>query len=259
MRPIDWRKAVRDSDLESITKLVLHTISVHVNPEQDFVFPSIRYIAEGASIAPSTAQVHVDKAVAAGFLIKENTRRRKGGKGSNRYYLEIPDDLAKKKPKQMGEIDHREPVIDDHREAVQGVPGAGDLSNMSTEHEEKDTTVSKKNDELREFFENTFWPLFPKQRAGSKDKAFSAFLKAVEREKTTARIMRGLRAYVNSREVALGYAKGAAAWLNDDRWTSSYSSKEGNDQGTPRPPQRPFREDRPAPRYDETTTNKKIF
>ncbi|MGI9345551.1 MAG: hypothetical protein ACR2PW_04720 [Gammaproteobacteria bacterium] len=49
--------------------------------------------------------------------------------------------------------------------------------------------------------------------------------------------MQAVRSYAASAEVAQGYAKGAEAWLNDDRWRVDYSvvPKPGNgpiDHGT---------------------------
>jgi len=41
--------------------------------------------------------------------------------------------------------------------------------------------------------------------------------------------LEGVKNYVGSREVQDGYAKGAAAWLNDDRWTDQPDT--GNNQG----------------------------
>ena len=37
--------------------------------------------------------------------------------------------------------------------------------------------------------------------------------------------MQGTRAYAASEEVKKGYAKGAAAWLKDDRYNNDYSYK----------------------------------
>jgi biotin operon repressor len=62
-----------------------------------------------------------------------------------------------------------------------------------------------------------FWEAFPRQRRGSKDKAKRAYAQALKRA-SAAEIAEGLELYVKSKDVADGYAKGAAAWLNDDRW-----------------------------------------
>lgn len=66
-----------------------------------------------------------------------------------------------------------------------------------------------------------FWKGFPRDRIGNKDKAKSAYVKALTRA-TEEEILNGLEKYRRSSEVASGYAKGAAAWLNDDRWASDY-------------------------------------
>ncbi len=77
--------------------------------------------------------------------------------------------------------------------------------------------------ELKKNFDE-FRRLYPKQRAGNRDKAFASYKQALKRANHDM-IMEGLKAYVASEEVAIGRAKGCAAWLNDDRWTSDYSTK----------------------------------
>lgn len=68
---------------------------------------------------------------------------------------------------------------------------------------------------------DAFWKLYPKTRAGSPDNALAAWKKALTKS-TEKEIMDGLQAYIGSDEVARGFAKGAAAWLNDERWKSDY-------------------------------------
>lgn len=69
-----------------------------------------------------------------------------------------------------------------------------------------------------------FWENYPRQRRGGKEKALSAFKKACERDDVN-NILQGLADYILSEEVESGYAKGAAAWLNDDRWRNDYFAK----------------------------------
>lgn len=66
-----------------------------------------------------------------------------------------------------------------------------------------------------------FWESFPPQRKGSKDNALKAWKRATQRARKDE-ILNGLEAYRRSSEVSGGFAKGAAAWLNDDRWRSQY-------------------------------------
>lgn len=72
-----------------------------------------------------------------------------------------------------------------------------------------------------------FWSVYPKQRIGNKDKARSAFLRAVKRSGLAeAQITAKAAEYAKSEEVARGYAKGAEAWLNDDRFLRSYTPRQ---------------------------------
>lgn len=69
-----------------------------------------------------------------------------------------------------------------------------------------------------------FWERFPRQRRGDRGKAFSAWRVALTKS-TAEEILHGLDAYIGSDEVRDGFAKGAAAWLNDSRWTVDYGFK----------------------------------
>jgi hypothetical protein len=72
----------------------------------------------------------------------------------------------------------------------------------------------------QEFLE--FWSIYPKQRAGSKENALKAWLKAIKKS-PPKEIIDGTRRYTTSDEVKRRFAKGAAAWLNDDGWRADYS------------------------------------
>ena len=81
--------------------------------------------------------------------------------------------------------------------------------------------------EFSESFE-TFWSVYPKKRAGSKEKAFKAYQSALRRKNATAEeINRVAAIYAKSDEVSRGFAKGAAAWLNDDRFLNDYGGSGG--------------------------------
>lgn len=73
-----------------------------------------------------------------------------------------------------------------------------------------------------DFFE--FWSYYPKQRAGSKEKAFKSYLKVIKEKRAThEQLIKSVIDYGKSDEVARGFAKGCSAWLNDDRFLSDYS------------------------------------
>lgn len=76
-------------------------------------------------------------------------------------------------------------------------------------------------DEDEIWFQEKFWDPYPKARAGSKEKARVAMKKALTKT-TKEELENAVRNYAASDEVERGYAKGAAAWLNDERWSHDY-------------------------------------
>lgn len=80
------------------------------------------------------------------------------------------------------------------------------------------------NEEYKESF-SEFWSIYPKQRAGSKEKAYKAFCRAIKEKRATAdKIISSAREYAESDEVKRGFAKGCQAWINDDRFNTIYGS-----------------------------------
>lgn len=67
-----------------------------------------------------------------------------------------------------------------------------------------------------------FWDLYPRQRRGSKDKALTSYKAAQKRGNTEQQIIEGVKTYAASSDVTRGYAKGCAAWLNDDGFNNQY-------------------------------------
>jgi uncharacterized protein YdaU (DUF1376 family) len=102
-----------------------------------------------------------------------------------------------------------------------------------------ETKTSSGEKKYKPEFES-FWKEYPKTRIGNKDSAYNAWVKATKRS-TEKEIMDGLQAYIGSDEVTRGFAKGAAAWLNDDRWKSDYTRKQYSSK--------------PEQRYTETKKN----
>jgi hypothetical protein len=75
---------------------------------------------------------------------------------------------------------------------------------------------------LREVDFDKFWILFPRQRRGNREKVYKTFQRAIARA-SPEEIIAATERYAASDEVQRGYAKGAEAWLNDDRWTFDYT------------------------------------
>lgn len=100
---------------------------------------------------------------------------------------------------------------------------------------EPELLCSKPPQTLRDAVFDLFWAAYPKQRAGAKDKARSAFYAALKRHKEldSGQLVDKAKEYAKSDEVARGYAKGAQAWLNDDRFLQEYKLAGANTQGSP--------------------------
>lgn len=87
-------------------------------------------------------------------------------------------------------------------------------------------TDLKEKEIYKESFEK-FWKEFPKQRIGNKDKAYSAWKRAIKEKRTTEEeIIQAAKQYSQSEEVKRGYAKGCQAWINDDRFKVQYTKEE---------------------------------
>lgn len=83
---------------------------------------------------------------------------------------------------------------------------------------------SKKNIYIEDF--NEFWKEYPKQRAGSKEKAYKSYCKVItDKRATKESLLQAVKNYAQSQEVERGFAKGCAAWLNDDRFNTVYKTE----------------------------------
>lgn len=91
--------------------------------------------------------------------------------------------------------------------------------------------VEKKTDEkdkYRDVFEE-FWRVYPKQRAGNKDKSLTTYIRVLKEGRATVeKLLHSAKQYAQSEEVRTGYAKGCQAWLNDDRFNINYSDEQQN-------------------------------
>jgi len=122
-------------------------------------------------------------------------------------------------------------------EITSNQPATNQQLTTSKEYKKERRIEPKKESSICSFpdFEK-WWESFPKQRRGSKPKAKAAFVNALARGAGVDEIQNGTDSYARSEEVAKGFAKGAAAWLNDDRWTNDYETKhtKGNQNGQPK-------------------------
>jgi hypothetical protein len=97
----------------------------------------------------------------------------------------------------------------------------------------KKNNKNNKNNSQPDFFFEQFWEKFPRQRRGDRKETLTAWAKAITRA-TEQEVLNGLEAYIGSDEVARGFAKGAAAWLNASRWTVQYRAAGGTTGARPK-------------------------
>ena len=97
-----------------------------------------------------------------------------------------------------------------------------DQCDSHTERADKIREDNKK-EIYKESFEE-FWKVYPKQRAGSRQKAYTSYCRVLKENRCTVdKLLSSARAYALSDEVKRGFAKGCAAWLNDDRFNVEYN------------------------------------
>lgn len=212
-----WQDAILASKMQAPTKLILLTLATYMNGRGNHsAWPSQKTIAGETSLSKRSVIDHIEKAVAAGFIVKKKREEQGSLWDANEYFATFPDGVKLLHPTDVawGEAAAPDGVQEMH------------TNRPSELTSKKEAKASKKKTENYGSDFILFWAAFPKLRAGSREKAFEQFEKAAARAGTTA-ILAGVAAYAQSEEVARGFAKGAAAWLADDRWTSDYTAHAG--------------------------------
>lgn len=218
MKVWSWRDYIRQGDLQSTTKLVLLNLSLYMNEMGDGCFPSTEQQAIDTGLSERSVCTHLQKAVDAGFLSKKVVGFSGQGWARNGYTASIPENNALKEVQHVNE------------KALNLLPKGTEPNDIKALNEVQSNTPvntpinspSSYGSEFTEYF-LVFWEKFPRQRRGNKNGAWKAWKKALrENRATEEEIINGVSRYADSDEVARGYAKGAAAWLNDDRWGNSY-------------------------------------
>lgn len=98
-------------------------------------------------------------------------------------------------------------------------------------HKQQEKKRKEKENNIKEktlnFEFEEFWKVYPKQRIGNKNKAYISYCRAIKEKRVSVEdLMKSVKSYANSKEVEKGYAKGCAAWLNDDRFNYTYEEVE---------------------------------
>lgn len=205
---IKLMSAVWGMKLNHTDKLVLLALADNAN-DDGICWPSIRTICKKTCLSERGVQASLQR------LIQTNTLQRiiRNGRSSNFYvrppppqdmhpagYAPTPAQDAPPPPQDMHPTPARHAprtIIEPSSEPSKNPNGAAEVLPM-------------------DFFER-FWEEFPRQRRGSREKALKAYRLASKRT-TQETIHEAVIRYSASSDVKRGFAKGAAAWLNDDRW-----------------------------------------
>lgn len=219
MKIWSWRHAIQKADLPSTTKLVLFNLSVHMNDAGESCYPSTGKQAQDTGLSERSVCTHLDKAADAGFI--EKKRHGYGGQkwARNEYFATYPKGTE---PDAKALNLFPKGTEPDDKKALNDVQ-SNSSEELSSSNIKEDTNVSSKKSYPDDF--EYWWSIFPRQRRGSKTKAFTAW-KSVTKENNPEDIINGTEQYATSDEVKRGYAKGATAWLNDHRWTVNYRPAE---------------------------------
>lgn len=190
-------------------------------------------------VAPKTGDALIDDYLKSVLSIKKfkNTwggKRDGSGKkqrNSNTKAFHLEKQLEKQLDCQVVDIDID---IDKDNISLENKGGIGGKENLSKKRGKmcithlEDMNNLSCSDVVDSAF-NDFWRVYPKDRAGNKAKAFQAYKKALKEGRASScdEINQAAEVYARSDEVKRGFAKGAAAWLNDDRFKSKYKTEDG--------------------------------
>jgi DNA-binding transcriptional MocR family regulator len=89
VKPIVWREAIADSELDATAKLVAHTISTYMNGAGDS-FPGKDSIAKRASLGKRAVDRAIDRLEAKGYLQVQRSK----GRRPNHYWAAVPNRVA---------------------------------------------------------------------------------------------------------------------------------------------------------------------
>lgn len=87
----NWRRAVAESDLQSTTRHVLLTLSLHVSDAGEGAFPSVRTLVRQTGLTKPTVKKHLNLAVEAGWITRRSRHTDNGRQTSNLYALTKPE------------------------------------------------------------------------------------------------------------------------------------------------------------------------
>ena len=90
----NWLQAMIQSDLPSVTRLVLHTLAMHMDRYGADCFPGLTRLARESGLDRKTVRRHLAAAEDSGWIVREQNRRSSGAWGTTRYVPVIPGEVG---------------------------------------------------------------------------------------------------------------------------------------------------------------------
>lgn len=201
---------VRYAKITAGAKLLYAEISCLSN-KYGFCYAKNRYFAELYNVTTKTISGWIGELVDNGFIESEIVYKKGSKEVAGRVLTLKFEPIAKKEGASM-----EKNVIPPMEKNVKD----NNTSNNNTSNNTKENIILTNN--IKENFDE-FWSLYPKDRIGNKAKAYSAFCKVIKEKRATIdKLLASVKSYARSEEVHKGFAKGCAAWLNDDRFNQNY-------------------------------------
>lgn len=201
---------VRYAKITAGAKLLYAEIGCLSN-KYGFCYAKNRYFAELYNVTTKTISGWIRELVDNGFIDSEIVYKKDSKEIAGRIITLRFETIEKKDPTTI-----EKKVATPMEEKVKD----NNTSNNNTSYNTKENIILKNN--IKENFDE-FWSLYPKDRIGNKAKAYSAFCKVIKEKRATIdKLIASVKSYAKSEEVHKGFAKGCAAWLNDDRFNQAY-------------------------------------
>lgn len=166
---------------------------------------SISFLAKGFCMSDKGVRVVIDKLERLGMVVKQRASR---GTVLTICNYDKFQCFEKSKGEQEG-----------NRGAIEGQSKGNNNKQLNKETKE---TKNKEDIYPQDFLD--IWAVYPKLRRGNKQKGLAAFKNAIKRD-CIENINIGVQNYIDSDEANGQYAKGFAAWFNDDRWKNNYTNQ----------------------------------
>lgn len=206
MNPVDrWRAVMEARGIPGPAKAVLGCLAFHAGGVDLEAWPSLKTIAEETGFAETAVRAAIRSLTAQGLI--EQTEPG-GGRHPNRYRLHLRDPLVKRTPRETNPSPHEPQPLASRASAPR-----------ETNPNKKRTGKEHRNGQLWIWFEEEFWPEYPKKK--NKLDARKAWKSLNPDRELQATILDAVRRQKLTRDWQKDggqFIPHPATWLNGRRW-----------------------------------------